>query len=153
MAHDFYRFPELTNAQMGLYYFESPHKQITENFMAWCVNVHDGDTIRVTCDFRNFAFPIRFLEINAPELKDRGGFDSRNFLRNMILHRQVYIKIDPHNRVDKWGRLLAWVIFEGNIMNNEMVVSGHATPFDKRNEGDIDSLDKLIHEVEQTWQV
>ena len=33
MPHDFINYPELTNNQMNFYYFESPHKQITENFI------------------------------------------------------------------------------------------------------------------------
>ena len=32
MAHDFKKWPELRNSQMALYYFESPHRQITEDF-------------------------------------------------------------------------------------------------------------------------
>ena len=72
-TQDFVRFPELTNAQMGLYYFDSPHKQIGEDFFATVVNVHDGDTIRVKTDFRDFTFPIRFSNILAAELKEKGG--------------------------------------------------------------------------------
>ena len=57
-THDFKRFPELTNGQMGLYYFDSPHKQIAENFFAKVVKVSDGDTIRVKADFRDFNFLV-----------------------------------------------------------------------------------------------
>ena len=70
MAHDFKLFPELTNRQMQEYYFQSPHKQITENFAAKVVKVTDGDTIRVEVDFRDFDFPIRIAEtkINPAEI-------------------------------------------------------------------------------------
>ena len=34
MVHDFKAFPELTNSQMDLYYWDSPHKQITDDFDA-----------------------------------------------------------------------------------------------------------------------
>ena len=47
MAHDFKNFPELTNRQMQVYYFESPHKQVTEDFRGRVIKVTDGDTIRV----------------------------------------------------------------------------------------------------------
>jgi len=73
MAHDFKRFPELTNRQMNLYYFESPHKQITQDFVAKVVKVTDGDTIRVKWEDRDFDFPIRFIDIAAPELDEIGG--------------------------------------------------------------------------------
>ena len=45
MPHDFKLFPELTNSQMQIYYWDSPHKQITKNFMAKVLRVKDGDTI------------------------------------------------------------------------------------------------------------
>jgi endonuclease YncB( thermonuclease family) len=67
--HNFKDFPELTNAQMSDFYFDSPHKQITADFRALVVKVHDGDTITLRVEWRNFDFPLRFLDINAPELK------------------------------------------------------------------------------------
>ncbi len=72
MAHDFVRFPELRNSQLDFYYWESPHKQIFEDFIATVVKVTDGDTIRVETDFRDFDFPVRFLDIAAPELRKKG---------------------------------------------------------------------------------
>ena len=47
MAHDFKTFPELTNNKMEIYYFESPHRQILEDFEGEVVKVTDGDTIHV----------------------------------------------------------------------------------------------------------
>ena len=47
MVHDFNRFPELTTSQMAESYFESPHKQVSGDFRATVVKVHDGDTITV----------------------------------------------------------------------------------------------------------
>ena len=63
MAHDFKRYPELTNAQMGLYYFDSPHQQIAEDFWAKVIRVKDGDTIQVSCNFRDFDF--QFSNLNC----------------------------------------------------------------------------------------
>ena len=82
MAHDFKRFPELTNSQMNLYYFDSPHKQITESFTAKVVKVTDGDTIRVKWDERDFTFPIRLSELAAPELNERGGVKAQRWMSN-----------------------------------------------------------------------
>ena len=77
--HDFKTFPELTNSQMQIYYFQSPHKQIIEPFMAKVVKVTDGDTIRVLWDERDFTFPVRFAELAAPELDERGGPESQSW--------------------------------------------------------------------------
>ena len=125
MAHDFKQFPELTNSQMQIYYFESPHRQITEPFMAKVVKVTDGDTIRVTWEERDFNFPIRFAELAAPELDEAGGIESQSWLESMILDEEVEI-IPTKMRVEKWGRLLANVIFLGLDVSRQSIENGHA---------------------------
>jgi len=123
MAHDFVRFPELTNGQMGLYYFESPHQQITEDFTARVVKVHDGDTITVSCDFRNFNFPIRFAKLAAPELNQEGGHESQRWLESKILGEEVDVILSKE-RVEKWGRLLAEVLWMGDSMSDASIREG-----------------------------
>ena len=113
MTHDFKLFPELTNSQMGLYYFDSPHQQIAEDFWAKVTKVIDGDTIRVKCDFRDFDFPIRFSNIMAAELNEKGGIESQSWLEKQILGENVEIIVNPKNRVEKWGRLLGQVRHKG----------------------------------------
>src|SRR3990167_7651666 len=100
MAHDFVKFPELTDSQMAIYYFESPHKQIFDDFTAEVIKVHDGDTITMRWTERDFDFPVRFINIAAPELKEDGGKESQAWLEKMLLGNQVDIKINPENRVD-----------------------------------------------------
>ena len=125
-THDFKRFPELTNGQMGLYYFDSPHQQITEDFFARVIKVTDGDTIRVETDFRDFSFPIRFSNILAAELNEKGGKESQSWLESQILNEEVEIILHP-TRVEKWGRLLAQVRHKGfdmgelSIQNNKSI--------------------------------
>jgi len=142
--HDFKRFPELRNNQLDFYYFLSPHKQIFEDFKAKVVNVHDGDTITLRTDFRDFDFPLRFLDINAPELNEKGGHESKSWLEKKILNEEVEIIIDPKNRVDKWGRLLGKVRHEGMILNEEAILVGMATPFDQRDEGRFPEISKTF---------
>ena len=134
MTHDFKRFPELTNSQMRHYYFDSPHQQITENFIARVVKVTDGDTIRVTTDFRDFSFPIRFLNTDAPEILEgeEGAVESQKWLENLILNQEVEILIDPQNRVEKWGRLLGEVLFQGINLNKQSILENFAVRFEDR---------------------
>ena len=132
MVHDFKNFPELTNAQMQLYYFESPHKQITEDFKAEVVKVTDGDTIRILWDERTFNFPVRFLDIAAPENKESGGPESRNWLEGKILGETVEIQVNPSNRVDKWGRLLGKITFKGLDIGDESILTGHSVSWDEK---------------------
>ena len=137
MSHDFQIFPELTNSQLDLYYFSSPHKQIFEDFFAKVINVHDGDTITVRWDERDFDFPIRFLDINAPELRENKGDSVRDWLKNRIEDQEVEVRIDRTNRVDKWGRLLGRIFHRGLDTGTEMMNLGLVTSFEARNEGKI----------------
>jgi len=143
MAHDFKKFPELRNSQMEIYYFESPHKQIFEDFMAEVVKVTDGDTIRVRADFRDFDFPIRFSGTNAKELNE-GGERAKEWLINLIEGEEVKILINPKNRVGKWGRLLGEVFFLGRNVNDESINQGFATPFEERGDGEIPDINKSL---------
>ena len=142
MAHDFIRFPELTNRQLQEH-IASPHPQITEDIFVKVVKVIDGDTIRVEWDERDFDFPVRFLRINAPEMNE-GGEDARRYLENVILDEEVLLKIDPKQRVGKYGRLLAKIISLGMDMGEAMIRLGLATTFEARDEGKIPNLNKEL---------
>ncbi len=131
MPHDFKRFPELTNSQMGIYYFESPHRQITQDFDAKVVKVTDGDTIRVTWVERDFDFPIRFSNIAAPERDEEGGETSRKWLTGLIMGEEITVRIDPKNRVEKWGRLLGTIIHAGVDINEQSMREGFSVEFQR----------------------
>jgi len=132
MPHNFKRFPELTNSQMALYYFDSPHKQIFESFKARVVDVHDGDTIKVSWQERDFDFPIRFANIAAPELNENGGLASQKWLSKEILGEEVQIIINPNNRVGKWGRLIGEIIHGGISINMQSVDAGYSVKWKDR---------------------
>lgn len=142
--HDFKRFPELTNGQMDFYYFESPHKQIFEGFRAKVINVHDGDTITVRWDERDFDFPVRFNDTNAPELKDPGGKEAQSWLENRLLNEMVDIEVNPQKRVGKFGRLLGTIHHNGTNINQASINAGQARPFDLKDEWSLPDLNKII---------
>ena len=131
LKHDFKRFPELTNSQLDIFYFDSPHKQITEDFRAKVVKVTDGDTIRVLWDERDFDFPIRMANLAAPEILEEGGKESQSFLEKEILGEDVDIVLTK-TRVEKWGRLLAYVINRGLNMGEHSINFGHAVSWNER---------------------
>ena len=132
--HDYNKYPELTNQQLVDMPFDSPHEQITEDFDATVVRVHDGDTITLETEFRDFLFPLRFLDIDAPEM-NAGGEVARDWLRGKILGQSVRIIIDRYQRVGKYGRLLGRVIYRGLDVGEEEKYLGLAKPFSARNEG------------------
>lgn len=144
MAHNFKKFPELTNGQAELYYFESPHKQIFETFNGVVTKVTDGDTIRVRTNFRDFDTAVRFLGTNAPEKNEVGGKESKEWLERKLLGEEVVCVVDRKNRVGKWGRILARVEHRGRDMNEESKVFQFATSFDNRKEGKIPSVGEIL---------
>lgn len=143
IGHDFNKFPELTNNQMQFYYFDSPHKQITENFMAQVIKVTDGDTIRVKTDFRSFDFPIRVAHIDAPELNDIGGRQSRDWLAQRILNTEVEIIIDKFNRVGKFGRLIGDIFARGMRISEESQRANQSGEFGLAQAGQIPLFQSL----------
>lgn len=135
MAHDFKKFPELTNNQMNLYYFDSPHQQIAEDFDAKVYKVHDGDTVRLYTGFRDFTFPLRISNILAPELNEKGGERSRDHLKELIENQQVEIIINKNNRVGKYGRLLGEIRHKGFDVGEQMKAEGFAMGLDGEQQG------------------
>jgi len=121
---------------MEFYYFESPHKQITEDIVVKVIKVSDGDTIRVEWSERDFAFPVRFADLAAPELNEKGGEKARDWLESRILGKEVQLILSP-KRVEKWGRLLASVLHGGQDVGEEETMLGLAKKWEQRKEGSI----------------
>jgi len=142
MEHDFIRYPELQDSELQALIFKSPHQQILSSFPANVEKVHDGDTVTLSCTFREFKFPMRLLFIDAPELNARGGEKAREYLKNFCEGKSVWIEIDRENRVEKWGRLLGDIICRGIRASEVMIMSGNATEFEKRRLGELPNLKK-----------
>jgi len=128
MAHDFDAYPELTNSQAVFYYWDSPHKQIFEDFQGIVVKVTDGDTVRLQTDFRDFLTTVRMAYIDAPEMNE-GGQESKSWLENQILGKEVMVRVNPNNRVGKWGRIIGDVIFAGESMSHASLREMHSVVF------------------------
>ena len=142
--HNFTKFPELRDSQMGEYLIMSPHEQITEDFYATVSKVIDGDTIKLKTQFRDFDFSLRFLDINAPELSETGGKEVREWLKGLIEGQDVEIIINKNNRVDKYGRLLGWVVYKGINLGDEELRNGMAKTFANRKEGKLISPNEMF---------
>lgn len=140
--HDWVNFPELRNDELDELLLVSPHFQIVMDFEALVVRVHDGDTVTLRIEERDFDFPLRFLSIDAPELSTGAqGEEAREFLKGLVEGREVYVKVDPLNRVEKFGRLLGDLIVDGLNVGETMVQLGYAFPFERRREGEIEDFD------------
>lgn len=139
--HDYIKFPELRNSQLAEEEFNSPHPQIKEDFTATVIRVHDGDTVRLITEFRDFDFPLRLLDIDAPELND-GGEEAGNWLRDRVLGQKVLIIMDRNRRVGKFGRLLGKIFYQGLDVGSEMLNLGLVAIFGQLKPQDFPDLSK-----------
>jgi endonuclease YncB( thermonuclease family) len=146
--HDFKTYPELTNSELATFGFTSPHVQIEDDFYAVVTRVHDGDTVTLECDFRDFSFPLRFSSVDAPELSTGvPGEEARDFVAGLVEGEEVFVKLSP-NRVDKYGRLLGDIVVGGLNVCDMLLMFGYAEPYELRLEAELPNLDKLF-KVEQ----
>jgi endonuclease YncB( thermonuclease family) len=149
--HDYKTYPELTNSEIEEFGFTSPFPQIVDDFDADVVKVHDGDTVSLSCNFRDFVFPLRMAEIDAPELSTGApGAAARDWLKSKIEGKHVHIEIDQANRVEKGGRLMGKVIYTGMNIGDEEIYLGLATPYGDQGD-EIPAIEWFLHEA-VPWQ-
>ena len=111
----------------------------TEDTITWaedtliCTSVIDGDTIRLKT-----GETVRLIGIDAPELSQPGGEESREYLTHLILNKRISLEKGYEDR-DKYNRLLRFVYIGSICINEEMIRQGYAearyvSPEDPRRE-------------------
>jgi endonuclease YncB( thermonuclease family) len=98
--------------------------------------VYDGDTITLHSGDKNYR--IRFYGIDAPEAKQQDGIASRDALRDKILGQDVTVTV---KNVDRYGRSVGQVSFQGRNINLEMVREGQAWYYKNFAQGERDLED------------
>ena len=100
--------------------------------------VSDGDTVSVkrTVNGKKTGevIKIRLFGIDAPEISQDYGYESKVALMNMIKGKNIEVE---NREKDKYGRLLGIIYHEGKNINEEMVKQGYAwwyEEYDKDNE-------------------
>ena len=114
--------------------------------------VVDGDGMILKNIFNKYEEEIRFLGIDAPELKpcrklnqdDREthiagslliklGWLSFNYLKDLVPYgTKLSIIMDKANDVDLYGRTLAYVYLpDGRCLNEIMIAEGYAKPYSR----------------------
>ncbi|MBD2666698.1 thermonuclease family protein [Richelia sinica FACHB-800] len=93
---------------------------------------YDGDTINVSRNGEKLK--VRFACIDAPELKQPKGKESRDYLRSLISSSKGKVGLDIITS-DRYGRTVAevWIDTERGteLVQSLMVVSGHAYPYEQ----------------------
>ena len=103
---------------------------------ATVVSIYDGDTIRVNIDLGFNIWlnnePVRFLGINAPELKGSErdkGLKSKEWLESKIPPGTKILLKTEKDAQEKYGRYLGTIYLDGINLNEEMIKQGFAKPY------------------------
>lgn len=92
-------------------------------------SVHDGDTLRVRSS-QGQVLKIRFACIDAPELKQPLGEESRNYLRSIVSKGGNKVRVQPIT-VDRYGRTVAQLWNNSGLIQSQMVVAGWAYGYEQ----------------------
>lgn len=97
------------------------------------ISIADGDTIKLA-----EIGTVRLIGIDTPETKDPRkpvqcfGQEASNKIGELLTNSSVYLEFDPAQRIDKYGRTLAYVFRnDGLDVNLEMVKQGFAFAYTK----------------------
>lgn len=98
----------------------------SDNYLATCVRVIDGDTLTVADENQNLH-RIRILGMDAPELAQPYGRTAKSALAELILYKEIQVL--PAG-VDKYGRELAQLRYDTSFgqldVAETMISNGHA---------------------------
>ena len=86
----------------------------------YVVKVSDGDSFIINSYGKNIR--VRMYGVDAPELKQDYGRESKKQLENLILNKKVKLKVLYE---DKYKRKIAKVYCSGKEINLEMLKSGN----------------------------
>ena len=90
------------------------------------IHVIDGDTIRA--EIKGKEIKIRLVEIDAPEMNQPFGVESKRFLKKLIENKKVTLISEGK---DRYGRTLGELFVNKDNINETMVKSGFAWVYDR----------------------
>ena len=90
------------------------------------IRVVDGDTIRAEANGKEIK--IRLIEIDAPEMNQPFGVQSKIFLNRLLNKKNVTLISQGE---DRYGRTLGEIYADGENANTLMIRSGFAWVYDR----------------------
>jgi endonuclease YncB( thermonuclease family) len=91
-------------------------------------SIHDGDTLRLRSS--KGEVKVRFACVDAPELKQPLGQESRNYLRSMINEAGGKVKVQIVD-TDRYGRSVAELWTKSGLLQSRMTAAGMAFAYDQ----------------------
>lgn len=99
----------------------STQTQETENDKYFVVRVIDGDTF--VSEYYGNEYKIRLSKLDAPEIEQVYGKESKQFLSGLILNKYVNISDE---KTGKYGRIIAEVYCDNTFINAQLIKHGCA---------------------------
>ena len=103
---------------------------VSKKQIAKFVRAVDGDTAKLSVKGTTYTF--RFLAIDTPETVKPNtppafmGKKASNYTKSTLAKaKKIEIQYDG-NRTDKYGRKLAWIFVDGQLLQNKLVKKGYA---------------------------
>tara|TARA_B100000683_G_scaffold213553_1_gene208506 strand:- start:273 stop:698 length:426 start_codon:yes stop_codon:yes gene_type:complete len=88
------------------------------------IRVIDGDSLRI--ELRGLEMDLRLLGVDAPEWNQPGGEEAKAFVQAWVdKGDSIDLEFD-RKMYGKYGRLLAWVWMDDELLQEELVRHGHA---------------------------
>lgn len=91
--------------------------------------VEDGDTFFVKFPRDPVEYEANLIAVDAAGPREAGGDcyarEAADFLRSLILNKDVTITFDSGDKVDRRGRLLVYVEVDGQDVNAEVIRGGY----------------------------
>ena len=101
---------------------------------------YDGDTCYVTVDGNNTK--IRLLELDTPEISKpkcdqelQLGLKARDYLNSLIMNASS-IEFKTDYKKDYYGRILSYLIIDGEDVSDRIVSNNLGVIYDKNNKAD-----------------
>lgn len=101
----------------------------TKTYNAEFVKCIDGDTIKVAVNYK--VESVRLLAIDTPEVgseSDYYGLEASEYTCDLITNaKTIKLELDDNAyKYDKYGRMLAWVFVDGDLLQSKLVENGYA---------------------------
>ncbi len=93
-------------------------------------SIDDGDTLKVRAAELNTILEIRLACVDAPELKQPMGEESRNYLRSILNRGGNKIKVQPIT-VNSYGRTVAQLWNGNGLIQSQMAIAGMAYKYEQ----------------------
>ena len=105
------------------------HSQKVKSFEAEIISCHDGDTCKAV--YKKEKIKIRFSGIDAPEIKQREGKLSKQYLNELLAGKTVNLECNGKS----YDRLTCTVFLGAVEINQQMVDKGFAFDSPKYSKG------------------